>query len=893
MALPKGLRGRPGATNGASSGARGGNVKDARDVIREREQRPPNRGVGPSPRILKTAHGLVTNRKAKGISTSQLKNRQSFQSKSSMPIGGGRPPTSKMAVGAAIRKSAVINSNPMLQSVLCLLLPMDSGAIGPNNANNNTNNDSSINLQNNNSPNDNRGRKRRRSESSDSSPAAAETTSASEAEPLDAGSVMAQADSGDDQRPEVGSGGAMNSALRDAETVSDARNDLQSIKEDVNKNNVVNKMSDVATQNSTGDTREEFDRIRDALEKEENFNEEQDNVGAISDGRPADHKPVSKEDLNEAAEPEASHDGHRSEEVRADVDNKVPGTSSAGQSAALSKKGVNFNESKNEVVVIGSADYVERESDWEDSPTDDDKNQRCSESSDLDDFELPTTCRVLKAPNGCVVYLVGTAHFSRESQNDVRRVIRKVRPQCVMVELCEKRMHILTLDEKLLFSEASHLSTRTIWQTIRKMGLLQGSMFLLMMQLSARMASKLNMAPGGEFRIAYQEAQRLQNCRVFLADRQLNITLWRTWANLGVWQRLHIIWNLLTPNADISIEDVERCKEMDMLGQLLGELCDDYPEISRVILTERDAYLCRSLHNIAMTSPAPTSIVAVVGIGHQRGIEKNWPCAEEIDLQELSVVPSPPLSVKITGRVLRITTWVTTGLIVYKLMPRTIKDSLANGIEKGTQNAILDIAGALVQQRCQTAQPVKRPQFVKPARPVRPVARNVDMMVMDVDRRGPVRDRGSDHHHLDRGNPLVSSLSMSLADIPRAAPRAFAPERAALSDRMRGRLDQRQDPPCSVLVSNLHPNVSDNDINELFRTIGPIVTSMFLSPGTALVSYHRKNDAVKAVETYHLRLLDGQPMTCVLLSQDMVPDKHQPSIPGSSVTTAGAPPVRR
>lgn len=221
----------------------------------------------------------------------------------------------------------------------------------------------------------------------------------------------------------------------------------------------------------------------------------------------------------------------------------------------------------------------------------------------------------------------------------------------------------------------------------------------------------------------------------------------------------------------------------------------------------------------------------------------------------------------------------------------TIRKSAVINSNPMLQNAILDIAGALAKQRRQTAQPIKRPQFTKSVRPTRAVNRDADVMDVDMDHRGSVRDRSD--HRLDRNSALVSTLSRSLADIPRAAPRAFAPERASLSDRMRGRLDQRQDPPCSVLVSNLHPNVSDSDINELFRTIGPIVTSMFLSPGTALVSYHRKNDAVKAVETYHLRLLDGQPMTCVLLSQDMVPEKHQPSIPGSGSNAAGGVAVGR
>lgn len=101
--------------------------------------------------------------------------------------------------------------------------------------------------------------------------------------------------------------------------------------------------------------------------------------------------------------------------------------------------------------------------------------------------------------------------------------------------------------------------------------------------------------------------------------------------------------------------------------------------------------------------------------------------------------------------------------------------------------------------------------LLQSVRPTRAVNRDADVMDVDMDHRGSVRDRSD--HRLDRNSALVSTLSRSLADIPRAAPRAFAPERASLSDRMRGRLDQRQDPPCSVLVSNLHPNVSDSDIN--------------------------------------------------------------------------------
>lgn len=48
---------------------------------------------------------------------------------------------------------------------------------------------------------------------------------------------------------------------------------------------------------------------------------------------------------------------------------------------------------------------------------------------------LPETVTLLRMPNKCNVYLVGTAHFSEKSQEDVANVIRNVRPKTVVVEV--------------------------------------------------------------------------------------------------------------------------------------------------------------------------------------------------------------------------------------------------------------------------------------------------------------------------------------------------------------------------------------------------------------------------------------------------------------------------
>jgi hypothetical protein len=48
---------------------------------------------------------------------------------------------------------------------------------------------------------------------------------------------------------------------------------------------------------------------------------------------------------------------------------------------------------------------------------------------------LPETVTLLKTPNKCNVYLLGTAHFSDKSREDVANVIRNVRPKNVVLEV--------------------------------------------------------------------------------------------------------------------------------------------------------------------------------------------------------------------------------------------------------------------------------------------------------------------------------------------------------------------------------------------------------------------------------------------------------------------------
>lgn len=81
-----------------------------------------------------------------------------------------------------------------------------------------------------------------------------------------------------------------------------------------------------------------------------------------------------------------------------------------------------------------------------------------------------------------------------------------------------------------------------------------------------------------------------------------------------------------------------------------------------------------------------------------------------------------------------------------------------------------------------------------------------------------------------------------------------------------------------IVVSNLQPTVTQDDIRELFEDIGQLLVARLVRPGTAEVIYKSLKDAQKAVDTYHNRQLDGQPMKCLLVNKRPINNPTGPAV---------------
>jgi pheromone shutdown-related protein TraB len=222
--------------------------------------------------------------------------------------------------------------------------------------------------------------------------------------------------------------------------------------------------------------------------------------------------------------------------------------------------------------------------------------------------------------------LIGTAHVSRESADLVRRTIEAEKPDTVCVELCESRLQ--SIRQKSRWQEMDIIKV----VKEKKAFLLLSNLILASFQ--KRIADRMDIAPGQEM-VTAVEAAEAAGAQVWLADRDIRITLSRTWRSMGLWDKSKLLFQLLLSLGevdDLSREDIERMKQEDVLDSLLKEIGASQPVIREILIDERDRYLAQKIK----TAPG-THIVAVVGAGHIPGIKRYW--STEIDLPALEGLP--------------------------------------------------------------------------------------------------------------------------------------------------------------------------------------------------------------------------------------------------------------
>lgn len=252
----------------------------------------------------------------------------------------------------------------------------------------------------------------------------------------------------------------------------------------------------------------------------------------------------------------------------------------------------------------------------------------------MDDAPLPDSVTEV-VHEGITYYLVGTAHVSQRSVDEVKAVIDRVKPDVVCVELDQTRHDALTKD--------SAFRDLDVFKVVRGGRTLYLLAHLALASYQRRIGASLGVRPGAELLAAVRAAND-RGIPVELIDRDINITLKRTWKNLGLWKRsvllssLVVGWDDSDKGKAVTEETIEDLKEPKALSEMLTELGRAVPQIKGPLIDERDRY---------MTSKAVDAgrgrkkVVAVVGAAHVPGMQMHF--GTPVDRVELDRIPPPSL----------------------------------------------------------------------------------------------------------------------------------------------------------------------------------------------------------------------------------------------------------
>ena len=234
--------------------------------------------------------------------------------------------------------------------------------------------------------------------------------------------------------------------------------------------------------------------------------------------------------------------------------------------------------------------------------------------------------------NGRKITLVGTAHVSAESIKEVETTIKELTPDCVAIELDDKR--------------ADSIENKDKYRDLDIVKVIKNNEgFLLMANLvlssfQRRMGSKVGVQPGDEMLAAMNVAKEM-NIPTVMADRPIQTTLRRAWAKNSLWGKCKLLASLISSafsKEEFSEEDIEQIKEKNEMDSMMQELSEYMPVIKQVLIDERDEYLATKIWNAQ-----GNNIVAVLGAGHLNGVEEHLKQfasgQKQSNIQEISQIP--------------------------------------------------------------------------------------------------------------------------------------------------------------------------------------------------------------------------------------------------------------
>lgn len=238
--------------------------------------------------------------------------------------------------------------------------------------------------------------------------------------------------------------------------------------------------------------------------------------------------------------------------------------------------------------------------------------------------------------NGKEIILIGTAHVSKHSAEQVKDVIEAENPDAVCIELDEQRYQSIM--------EGNKWKDMDIFKVIKEKKSTLLLMNLAISSFQKRMANQFGINPGQEMIQGIESAKEI-DADLVLADRNIQTTFSRIWGGIGIKGKATLLMSVIASifnKEDITEEELEEMKSQDMINVMLNEFTQSFPRLKVPLIDERDQYLAQKIKD------APgNKIVAVLGAAHVPGIKTE--ILKEHNLEKLSEKPPKSKWPKVIG----------------------------------------------------------------------------------------------------------------------------------------------------------------------------------------------------------------------------------------------------
>ncbi|WP_353979517.1 TraB/GumN family protein [Salinicola endophyticus] len=227
--------------------------------------------------------------------------------------------------------------------------------------------------------------------------------------------------------------------------------------------------------------------------------------------------------------------------------------------------------------------------------------------------------------------LLGTAHVSQASADEVRELIDSGEFDAVAIELCTSRHQSLT--------QPDAMAKLDLFQVLKqgKAGMVAASLALGAFQ--QRVAAHSGIEPGAEMRAAVKGAQRA-GLPLYLIDREIGVTLKRIYQNVPWYKRFGLISGLLgsvLSRQTVSSEEIEKLKEGDVLESTFAEFAEQSESLYAPLIAERDRFMALKLVE-SLPDGQARRVLVVIGAGHLKGMSEH--------LRTLDAQPPAALAVR-------------------------------------------------------------------------------------------------------------------------------------------------------------------------------------------------------------------------------------------------------